>query len=278
MEEVPQVTTAAVIAVLAVVCAVVAWILHRYSRHGRMHVPLWSATLLIGFMLGIVIGMGFADAFTGQQAERIFSSPPPGPRSLRLRHTLLPGDKIKLFESQGWLNASPPEVGGAVQQLYVLDIWTGWCPVCAEAAPGVVRTYEKFKDRGVQFVSISVLPEEKVCSFVDTYHVAWPAGYGATVEAMLDYGALDPGSSQALNPMVSALDDAYVVPTIYVLRGDGTVLWTDENSRYMHKPLDVIATDLEAALESALAGLGDSHPERETPGSELNAGAAPTLP
>lgn len=250
-------TTVIVIAAVAIFCAVSALILQRFGQRGRMHVPFWSATAVIGLLLGIVIGVEFANAFSRRPVDS--RTPPPfDSRSVRVRHTLVPGDKIKLLESEGWLNGSPPEIASANEQLYVFDIWTDWCPVCADAAPGIVQSYQKFKDRGVQFVSLSVMPEDTVRSFVDKHRIAWPSGYGATVEAMLDYGAFDPNSSQASNPMISDLNDAFIVPTIYILRGDGTVVWTNENARYMHKPLDVIAGNLDAAIESALAELGET--------------------
>ena len=251
-------------------------ILHRFAPQGRIQIPFWSATAVIGLLLGIVVGVEFADAFSRSPTEG--QTPPPiVPLSVRVRHSLMPGDKVQMFEAEGWLNGNPPEIAAGNDQLYVFDIWADWCSVCIDAAPVVVQSHEKFKGRGVQFVSISVMPEANVRSFVNKHRVTWPSGYGATVESMLEYGALDPASSQIMNPMISDPDDAYVVPTIYVLRGDGTVLWTDANSRYLHKSLDVIAGELDTALESALAELTASRLKIENPVSERKTAAAPAL-
>lgn len=37
----------------------------------------------------------------------------------------------------------------------VLDFWASWCPDCRKDAPEIVRLYNMYKDRGVQFVGVS---------------------------------------------------------------------------------------------------------------------------
>lgn len=47
----------------------------------------------------------------------------------------------------------------------VLDFWASWCPDCRKDAPEIVRLYNMYKDRDVQFVGVSF----------DTDKQAWTA-------------------------------------------------------------------------------------------------------
>ena len=38
----------------------------------------------------------------------------------------------------------------------VLDFWASWCPDCRKDAPEVVRLYEKFHPKGIEFIGISM--------------------------------------------------------------------------------------------------------------------------
>ena len=38
----------------------------------------------------------------------------------------------------------------------VLDFWASWCPDCRKDAPEVVRLYEKYHPKGIEFIGISM--------------------------------------------------------------------------------------------------------------------------
>ena len=41
-------------------------------------------------------------------------------------------------------------------QVVVLDVWATWCAPCIERFPHMVQLYNRYKSRGVEFVSMSV--------------------------------------------------------------------------------------------------------------------------
>lgn len=74
--------------------------------------------------------------------------------------------------------------------------------------PGLVQTYNKYKDRGVQFISLTdetVDDLEKIDAFALQLKVAWPIGYGAR-ETTRNFKI--PG-----------------YPTTFVIGRDGKVVW-----------------------------------------------------
>src|SRR5262249_38228770 len=100
-------------------------------------------------------------------------------------HPLPVGTKAPTLEAAGLVNGPP---GGA--KLTVVDIWADWCPVCRVAAPGLVRVHDQFKSQGVEFVSLTDLPEMSVENFVEQFGVTWPAGYGAAQGTVDAFGVL----------------------------------------------------------------------------------------
>ena len=51
-----------------------------------------------------------------------------------------------------------------VPDLLVVDLWATWCTPCLERFPHMVEMHHKFKDRGVQFVSLSLDDREDLSS------------------------------------------------------------------------------------------------------------------
>jgi thiol-disulfide isomerase/thioredoxin len=168
------------------------------------------------------------------------ASTPPDPRL----HLLAVGAVAPRIEAEGWVNGSPPKPGGREARLVVVDLWADWCPMCRLSAPGLVRTYKKFKSRGVAFVSVTDLPESMVSDFVEQFGVCWPAGFGATAQTIEDFGVRRPDQS------ATGLD---IAPALYLIGANGRVLWCDGAARYRHVDTRLVMSELEAHIEKALA-------------------------
>lgn len=159
------------------------------------------------------------------------------------------GEPAPPISAEGWVNRPPADA--ADRKLVVLDVWTGWCPVCRETAPALVAAHRKFGPRGVEFVSVTDMPRPRVEEFVTGFGVHWPCGYGATLAALAQFGAFEakPRRRPADAPPESS---SAVSPTVFLIAPDGRVVWNDGQNRLRHQDPNEWSADLEAAIEQHL--------------------------
>lgn len=59
-------------------------------------------------------------------------------------------------------------------QVLVVNYWATWCHPCREEMPGFSRLQDKYRDRGVKFVGISIDTASKILEFQKTTPVVYP--------------------------------------------------------------------------------------------------------
>lgn len=92
----------------------------------------------------------------------------------------------------------------------VLDFWASWCPDCRKDAPNIVRMYERFHQKGVEFVGFSV----------DT-------DINALRKAIENYGISYTQMSELKRTKESATAQAYGVrwiPSMYLIDPEGKIV------------------------------------------------------
>jgi thiol-disulfide isomerase/thioredoxin len=157
---------------------------------------------------------------------------------------LLIGAKVPAYTPEGWVIGPPKPYDAPGVKLTVLDIWSRWCPYCEMSAPGLYDVSIKYKDRGVQFVSLTSMPMEGAKHYAEMTRIDWPNGYMVPVQDLAALGAYRTGQRQP---------GFALAPTFYIVGSDGRVRWTDKRARMRHVPPKQLMADLDAALAAELA-------------------------
>ena len=72
------------------------------------------------------------------------------------------------------LNGKPQGLGQWKGKILVVNYWATWCHPCREEMPGFSRLQDKFRDKGVQFVGISIDDAAKIVEFQKETPVNYP--------------------------------------------------------------------------------------------------------
>jgi thiol-disulfide isomerase/thioredoxin len=137
-------------------------------------------------------------------------------------------------------------------KIVVVDFWATWCPPCRASVPDMKKTYAEYKDKGVEFVSISLDdPDQlsKVQAFVKENGMTWIQTYHGKYWD-------DPATRY----------DISGIPTIMVIGRDGVIL------------KKMVGSGQDAALRAALdkALQTDAATTKPSPASQPSATTKPT--
>ena len=70
---------------------------------------------------------------------------------------------------------NPVDLSKYKGNIVIIDFWATWCDPCIQEFPKVKKMYNKFKDKGVQFIGISLDDDiEDLRGFVKQEEVEWP--------------------------------------------------------------------------------------------------------
>lgn len=111
----------------------------------------------------------------------------------------------------------------------VIDFWASWCPDCRKDAPELVRLYDEYHPKGIEFVGVSM----------DTDVEAWQ-------KAIRQYGIRYPQASELRKFKETDIAKAYGVkwiPSLVVVGADGKVLLStvlSEKVRLLLQQLTVV--------------------------------------
>jgi len=115
---------------------------------------LW---LLLGTLALLAIAAGYRLGVLGKSAETATAP------------------QLQIFETVlADLQGQAQSLGQWRGKVLVVNYWATWCHPCREEMPGFSRLQEKYRDKGVQFVGISIDTADKIIEFQKITPVSYP--------------------------------------------------------------------------------------------------------
>ena len=106
-------------------------------------------------------------------------------------------------------------------QVYVVEFWATWCPPCVASMPHLAELQTKYRDKGVQIVSISDESVEEIQAIFERPHPQAKATY-AEVTASYTL-TTDPDGSSQRDYMEASNQQG--IPTSFIVGKTGVIEW-----------------------------------------------------
>lgn len=121
---------------------------------------IWLRRTLIA---AVVLGAGAAGVWSALSRQPRLDSAPATVGANRL-------DALRLADANG----KDMPFSAWRGKLLVVNFWATWCPPCREEMPGFSRIAGRLRDRGVQFVGISIDSAENVRQYLQEEAIDYP--------------------------------------------------------------------------------------------------------
>ncbi len=125
------------------------------------------------------------------------------------------------------VDGNPVTLSGLRGKYVLIDFWASWCPDCRKDAPHVVSMYQKYRQKGVQFVGISI----------DTDAEKWKNGVKALGIEYTQVSEL----KKCHDTAISKAYGVHWIPSLVVIGRDGKVLLSTVMSDKVERILSTIA-------------------------------------
>jgi thiol-disulfide isomerase/thioredoxin len=118
-----------------------------------------------------VVAVAAATAGAGVQVWRSgLNAPPITPMQLKAANPAEAILALRLPDPQGKIEALEQWRG----KVLVVNFWATWCAPCREEIPMFIKMQDKYRDRGVQFVGVSIDQPDKTAQFTREFAINYP--------------------------------------------------------------------------------------------------------
>ncbi len=126
------------------------------------------------FTLFLILSIGILLSSCSKKSERLGTGELSAP-NFRLKAA--DGSTLELADYKG--------------KVIILDFWATWCPPCRREIPGFIRLYERYQNRGLIVIGVSLdqYGWRAVKPFIQSYRITYPIVLGNQQVANL-YGGI----------------------------------------------------------------------------------------
>jgi thiol-disulfide isomerase/thioredoxin len=79
-----------------------------------------------------------------------------GAQLFKNRSMSLVGSQAPAIQIDEWITPQPPRQSDLNGRVYVLEFWATWCGPCVRSIPHMIELADKYKDKAVPFIALSV--------------------------------------------------------------------------------------------------------------------------
>ncbi len=177
---------------------------HKPERHGVVG-PFSGRQLIAAFasvVIAVVVIVAITTPLNGNSdgpgtvdpraTSFIISSPPP--EGLRVGATA-PEFTVKLADGSTYqladLHGNPIRLADLRGKAVWINFWTTWCPPCQSEVPILRELSERYRDRGLELIAISVQETSPadVQAYADRYQLGYTIGFDGSAVIFHEYKA-----------------------------------------------------------------------------------------
>src|SRR5258706_153896 len=115
----------------------------------------------------------FPGTKTAQQGDSLLANIEKQKKAKAIQTQLVEGTKFPDFNEKD-LTGKPLSIANYKGKIVLVDFWATWCGPCVGELPNVLKTYEKYHDKGFEIVGISLDSDKaKLTSFMEMQKMTW---------------------------------------------------------------------------------------------------------